>query len=453
MPKPPPLPPRDKITPRRVLIAGARYACLFLALCAVFFGLLLAAYAVPQEKVEPNARAGMELLANGSGGYWPTIPFGNGLVMDYRTDAWMLEFALRAEGDSLVESAQVPFYARYWHGYQVYLRPALALGNLQQLRWVNALVQYAALCLLAALVAKRLNVVIALCLGAALALVEYLAVPYSFQFSGVFLVMLGASVALLALYEKPWFRARIPYFFFIVGGVTVFIDLLTAPIVTLGVPLILLLLLRMKEREARNPDAPGLLRNFLSLIGSGAAWAAGYVALWFGKWAIASAVLGRNEIMISLRQILFRTGSSADGYINIFEGETADIATWDDFSNLNRFDALGYALNTFMDARRLPVFFACCLVLAFVPCFMSRRAREAVPMAAQLLAVALIAPIWLLALGQHTAIHSFFSYRNLMPTGLALLCLPAAMWQAGSEEIEGMWGRLKGKMGKAKAAR
>jgi hypothetical protein len=433
-------PTKQKLT--RLLAHAVGFICLFAALTVVFSVLVTVAYAVPQSKIEENAHAALQLLEEDSGGYWPTVPFGKGVTMDYRTDARMVEFALREEGTGLIQAAQVPQYARYWHGYELYLRPGLALGKLQDLRWINTLVQYAAICLVAALLAKRLHAVFALCFGAALALVDYLVVPYSFQFSGVFLVMLAACIALLALYDKPWFRRRMPQFFFIVGAVTVFIDLLTAPVITLGVPLVLLLLLRTKEKEkAERP-----LRSFLALIGYGIAWAAGYVSLWCSKWLMSSVVLRRNMVGIALQQILFRTGASADGYISIDAGETTGPQTWGDYSNLNRFDALGSAAETWMDAKWLWLFVAAALALSLLACLLSRRARNAIPEAAPLLAIALIAPLWLLVLGQHTAIHSFFAYRNMMPTGLALLCLPCGFWlKAGSWKEWGQAGGLKNK--------
>ncbi|MDR3314788.1 MAG: hypothetical protein LBS96_10110 [Oscillospiraceae bacterium] len=409
-----------KIFPR-LLRHAVEFLCLFAVLTIVFFVLITAAYAVPQSKIDANLQASRALL-EASDSLNPQLPFGKGILMDYYTDKLMLTLAEREEGVGVIRTAQVEHYARYWHGYQVYLRPALALGNLQDLRWVNTLVQYAAICLLAALLAKRLHPVFAVCFGASLALVDYLVVPYSFQFSGVFLVMLAASIALLALCEKPWFQARMPQFFFITGAVTVFTDLLTAPVITLGVPLALLLLLRARGKN----EHP--LRSFLALIGNGVAWAAGYVALWFSKWLMASVVLHRNEILISLRQILFRTGTSADGYIYISMGENADLQTWGDYENLDRFAAFRSAIETWMELNWLSLFVAAVLAASLVACLLSRRARNAIPDAAPLLAVALIAPLWLLLLGQHTAIHNWFTYRNLLPTGFALLCLPCCFW-------------------------
>ncbi|MDR2525303.1 MAG: hypothetical protein LBC83_03795 [Oscillospiraceae bacterium] len=410
--------------PRRAVT----FICLFAALTALFFGLMCAVFTIPREQVESNTAAARPLLRDTSVGFGPETYFGDWVVLDYYTDGYMLDWALGSDNEQqedtgLLPSAMISDYARYWHGYMVYLRPALALGRLQDFRWVNALVQGAALCVLAALLAKRLGLRIALCFGVGLALVDYQVVPYSIQYSGVFLVMLGACIWLLARWQSDKFRWRLPYFFFVVGACTSFIDLLTAPMVTMGIPLLLTALLRGKENGGASP-----LRELRRLIAHGLAWAGGYISLWFGKWLIASVALGRNEILVSLRQILFRAGASAQGYILISEGESAPLRIWENFANLNRWQALQTAMQIWMKNQRFTVFLLMMVLLTTLACLLSRHARKALPQALPLLAIALIAPLWLLVLGQHTAIHAIFAYRNFMPTGLALLCLPAVLW-------------------------
>ncbi|MDR1927814.1 MAG: hypothetical protein LBQ33_04155, partial [Oscillospiraceae bacterium] len=275
------------------------FACLAVLLTALFLGSMLAVYAIPQRWIQSNAEKSIKLIDDNKVGLWPWFSIGKtGVTMDYKTDQRMFEYALREKGDALLReeegakssalrAAQVPDYARYWHGYQVYLRPLLLLGDLAALRGWNILAQYAMIMLLASLIAKRLHTLFALCFGAALAAAGYLVVPLSFQFSSVFLVMLAASNLLLLFYGKPFFRRWLPQFFFSVGAVTVFLDLLTAPVITLGIPLTLLLLLKMKEGEP-----PG--KTLWCAAKQSAAWGAGYAFLWFAKWCVASAVLKRN---------------------------------------------------------------------------------------------------------------------------------------------------------------
>ncbi|MDR2646768.1 MAG: hypothetical protein LBB67_01380 [Oscillospiraceae bacterium] len=397
-------------------------------LSAAFFALMLAAYAIPQSAIEKNAKASIDALATGE--MWPHYATSkSGVSMDYKTDQRMFEYALAEDGDSVFRAAQVPSYARYWHGYQAYLRPLLVFMSLTSMRGLNAFFLFAMVGLLMGLIAKRLNTVFAVCFGASLAMAGFQIVPLSFQFSSVFFVMLIASVLLLLLYDKPWFRARIGMFFFCVGAVTVFLDLLTAPIVSLGVPLILLLLLQMRDQT--DP-----LKSSLHIVTKSVAWGAGYVSLWFSKWLIASVALGRNEIRISIEQIFFRTGTSAQGYINIDAGETASLQTWGDFASLNRFDALGLAFSTWLNDEHVPIFVTALVLLCFAALW-SKYARDAIPNALILLVTALIPMAWLVLLGQHTAFHFYFSYRNLLVAGFALFSVPAYLW------LQAWRGRLK----------
>ncbi|MDR3314786.1 MAG: hypothetical protein LBS96_10100 [Oscillospiraceae bacterium] len=396
---------------KRILRLATRWLLLFLGLVILFTGLMVAAYAIPDRWIAQSTNAALQTLrAEDKAGN--RIKLGSrAIILDYGTEKRMYGYALREADEGIFTRAMVPHYARYWHGYQAYLRPALAVGSLRQIRWGNALLQAALLLSLLALLAKRLGLRYAICLALALALAGYAAVPLLFQYSGVFLILLPAANLLLLLYDKPWFRRRIPQFFFCIGAFTVFVDLLTAPVVTLGVPLVLLLLLRAKE-----PEPP---KGVLPVLGVSAAWGAGYTALWFAKWCIASLVLRRNEIRISIEQILFRTGASSEGYIRIDLGEDAQLQQWRATGILSRFVAPLKALFS-IGVPELLLFF---LLLAGLAIYARRKGRKcAKPLATQLKLAALLPLLWMFALGQHTTIHYWFTYRNLAVLVFALLC-------------------------------
>ncbi|MCL2105597.1 MAG: hypothetical protein FWH26_00810 [Oscillospiraceae bacterium] len=427
------MPSIKKIPWKNIFNRTLSWASLFLLLSLVFLLLITAAYAIPNRWIEKNTRSSMEHLAQDPPGFWPTMPYGRGVTMDYRTDQRMLDHALVPEGESLFRAAQVPAYARYWHGYQVYLRPMLIFGDLQMLRYWNGLFQFALIALLCALIAKRLQPLISVAFGLSLAFAGYIYVPLSFQFSSVFLVMLVSSNLLLLLYDKERFRKWLPQYFFVIGAVTVFLDFLTAPIITLGVPLVLVLLLRMKDASGNT----GTGRNALGIAGQSAAWGAGYVTLWFSKWIISSLLLGRNMVRIGLEQIFFRTGASADGYISIDLGESVPLQTWDGFLELNRFQAAANSLFTLFRDRDIPIFLAAVCLACLGACLISKRARDKIPQITPLLLIALIPFCWMAVLGQHTLIHSFFVYRNWMVSLFALMCVPGYLLReafAGSDK-------------------
>ncbi len=84
--------------------------------------------------------------------------------------------------------------------------------------------------------------------------------------------------------------------------VTNFLDLLTFPMITLGMPLIVLFLLNLKY------DSNYLLkRNIIALFVNSCTWFIGYAFTWIAKWILASIILHRNVIQESILQIFFRT--------------------------------------------------------------------------------------------------------------------------------------------------
>ncbi len=389
-----------------------RWAALFIGLTALFTALMIAAYAIPERWVEGRAAEAIVQLKKENTGAGKIHIGSRPIFMDYGTEKRMYGYVKREAGDSLFRSAQVPHYARYWHGYQAYLRPALALGSLAQVRWWNALCQAAMLGLLLGLLAQRLGLRYSVFFGVSLMMTGYIAVPLLMQYSGVYLVMLPAANLLLLLYGKPWFRRHLPEYFFTVGACTVFVDLLTAPIVTLGVPLVILLLLRAKEGEPR---------GLRIVIGQSAAWGAGYVSLWFAKWCVASAVLGRNEILISIWQIFFRTGARAKGFVSITAGETVEMQEASPLSAFQRILAPFKTIYAFGIAE----FLLLCLALIGLAIYMRKRhgkAQKPTGKGAYWL-IAAAPMLWMFALAQHTYIHYWFTYRNLLVTVFALLAV------------------------------
>ena len=92
--------------------------------------------------------------------------------------------------------------------------------------------------------------------------------------------------------------------FFIIGGLTSFFDLLTAPLVTLGLPAIVLLLLRKKINRS------GHFKDYVFiLLCISLSWLVGYAIIWVSKWLLASIFLHENILQDGFREVIQRTGS------------------------------------------------------------------------------------------------------------------------------------------------
>ena len=123
-----------------------------------------------------------------------------------------------------------------------------------------------------------------------------------------FIIAISASIAILL---KKDLNKNIGVIFFIVGSVTSFMDLLTEPLITLGLPLIIYILLMQKQRTSLKQDIISFIK--LSIL-----WGLGYALTWLMKWILVSLIYNRDIIQNALQQAKFRsTGMKQYGYLTV----------------------------------------------------------------------------------------------------------------------------------------
>lgn len=210
------------------------------------------------------------------------------------------------------------------------------------------------------------------------------------------MVALAAMLLLLALTD--WLKKgfRLPLFFACVGCAASYVYLLTAPLITLGFPLTLLLCLRWRDGVRVRA------REFLTLC---LCWAAGYGGMWAAKWVL-TALLMEPSIFLNAIDAIKNRSSMLD------ESGVA----------FNYADMLARNLRYLQDSPLLYAVFvldALYLALAFV----RRPSGSIVRGAVLFLAAALLPFVWYLFAGNHSYIHSFFTYRALGVTLFASSCL------------------------------
>lgn len=184
-------------------------------------------------------------------------------------------------------------YERYWHGYLVLLKPLLVLFTYQDLIYLNVIVQFVLMFLLLCVLRKRkmayLQIPFLLLWIVGMQLIVMLSLDYSVCF---YIYMISAL--LLLRYRK--LRERYGLFFLAVGMLTSYMDLLTWPLVTLMVPLMILL-----QYES------GIGDRIKRVVSGSCAWGVGYVVQWASKWVAATLVLDDNVIADAAESLLFRS--------------------------------------------------------------------------------------------------------------------------------------------------
>lgn len=415
---------------KSVLRGGLRFIILYFLLVVLFFCMVTAAYLIPDRIIEGNAKA--SLLQLEKEGLWPRFlginlelpnAFLNlkrqeedgsnfrGIHLDNNTDTTMIKTAIKDSASPIIERGQVASYARYWHGYLVFLRPTLMIMSIKEIRYLNIILLWILLIATVIMIYKKINWITAISFMLMMILCSFQAVPVSMQFSSVFYIMFASSIFVMMNYEKSWFERGLPQFFFIVGAVTVFIDFLTAPVLTLGIPMLLILLMRLHHGEHSIKD------DTMLLVKGSLAWALGYSMLWISKWLLGSVILKRNVVENALNQFAFRIAGSEQLTVN---GVKAI------FRN-------GYYLTVGI-ANKIILLMIIYLFIVWVRAMIRdentrRRFARSVPV----LLTATLPFGWIVMVAGHSHVHCWFTYRILIIAAMAVLSSFA--YSLGMEEV------------------
>lgn len=292
-------------------------------------------------------------------------------------------------GEQIEESFE---YARYWHGYLVVLRPLLVIFNYSAIRIFLLVVTLALMAILAVLLYKKIDIQTAIIYILGFAAISIWIVTKSINESFIFIFTLICMIFLLFRKDKikDYFL-----FFFIIGSVTNFIDLLTAPIVSLGlVGTTYFLILQKEEKELSIKD---YLKEIIKIC---IAWGLGYALTWAIKWVIVQLLYNRNLIMQAIEQARFRMIIPEKFNFSIWDVITTNI--------------------TFLSTNTMQVFLGLVAIYIIYNLIKNKNTKidlknnfkRCIPF----IFMALLPFAWYMVLKQHSIKHSFFTYRILIVT-------------------------------------
>ena len=279
---------------------------LFIPMMLIAFGvigylLLAGVYCLPTERMEKNMRESVHIFYAEDN--YPQLMEYKNSQLDNFTDAIMLltasnpnheniwHAAINAEryrtsdtpvqtildvyGDG-VEDADNTYYARYWHGYLVFLKPLLLLFGYGQIREIMMFCQLGVFAILLLMLAKR-SVKLTIPVFLMWIFLNPVVTMMSLQFNTVLLITFLSMIAIVWIDDKKIIKDSYAWsiFFMTIGVLTSYFDLLTYPLLTLGAPLALWLVFNFLER---------FRKNFLNLFQMSAFWGIGYAGMWSLKW-------------------------------------------------------------------------------------------------------------------------------------------------------------------------
>lgn len=381
-----------------------------------FLGLLILASAVPSSSV--NSRLGDSVTTLKKEGLYPSVGFPwRKIVLDNFTDSVMLNIAYSVDSSNPVRSAirTIQFdgddnaadqilnlgklykkqdihetvYERYWHGYLVFLRPLLAITSYAGVRIVLTAVLFSIFAIFMHTSWKRLGVRTTFGLLVGFIAVDFFWLGKSLQLSNTFITGMLGSLYLLR--KKNLSFLEVSTVFFIVGAVTQYIDVLSAPLVSLGLLLVI---------------TAGLLKKTIDLkkvVFFCILWSVGYLSLWGAKWILAERTYVPGAITVGYKKVQDRTMNSVDAQ---FSRKNAVLR--------NFYQLRGYDKRDKIVLLVLGICYAMFMVRYFS--VKSASTKKVV----MWIAVATIPYLWYFIVAEHSYIHVLFTYRNQFVTVFAL---------------------------------
>lgn len=408
---------------------------MLLLVCGILAGyvFLMLAYLLPTDRMQSKVSASAEIFAR-EREYPRVIPGYVSTQLDNYTDSWMVGNAVYGDSAEPVwkqaltctraEYGEGPLdgllrylagedgfreedYTRYWHGYLVVLKPFFLFFDYADLRFVNVVLELMLMmCVFAQLSGMGYRKE-AWGYVVAVLFIMPVVVPLSIQFSIIFYVTHIAAIVLLKRYHQIMDRKRMLLFFQLIGMTASFFDLLTYPVASLGVPLVCLLILE-HDREFWHK-----IKNIISLSIS---WGFGYGAMWAGKWLLSTVILQDNVILNALEQISMRSSHVQDGE------QITMIDTW--LRNVEFYFEKPYL-----------VLITVCVLIALAG--IARNRKQFRSMMADVIPLLIIAAIpfaWYAFAGQHSYEHHWFTYRALITSVFACMCICARLLQNSGEQ-------------------
>ena len=302
-------------------------------------------------------------------------------------------------GDNIQDSYE---YARYWHGYLSILRPLLLLFNYSGIRIVLAIITLISIVALITLLCKKISITSGVIYGIGLLAISIFIVTKSINEILIFIVAFISSIILL-LKKNP--EKNIGIFFFVVGSVSNFIDLLTAPLVTLGITAITYFLLIQKNESKVN-----IKRYILDFLKICISWALGYGITWLSKWVITEIFFGRPIISQAIEQAVFRSNGPQINGMNIFSLSNVFIRNMEYLSS-------PVAITILIAA----------VIYIIVMMIINRNKKidfkENLKKCLPYILIFFLPVIWYMFLKQHSYTHVNFTYRILVISIISLLII------------------------------
>ena len=287
-------------------------------------------------------------------------------------------------------------YPRYWHGYLVVLKPLTMIFDIANIRLLNMLLQMIIVAYLTSVLGSTYGKGYGLSLFLSYLLLNPVSLSMSFQYSSMFYVTSLISIFLLKKIKLCMTDQNVLYLFLMSGILTAFFDLLTYPLASLGIPLVIFLIALNHEHKLKELNFAVKNTIFPTIF-----WGFGYAGMYIGKWLLAWQMTGYNVVVNALSQLTYRMSH----HTNVHEGNKI-------------FGPIKTILNNFQVVFHEPIVIVLGIALLvslwkLYKITSSTKIHNYCILQYSLSIVMLYPLFWYSVFCNHTFLHSVFTYRAL----------------------------------------
>ena len=362
------------------------YCVFFLIL---FFSLgMIFVYQIPNTALEPQYSKSVDQLEKEE--TYPNLLFSaDGAILDNFMDKIMIRTCSISEAyDNMIHAAfDNNGYPRYWNGYLLTLRPFLSQFSYQQIRYINMFLLITAFCFCFSGIQRKINSAAAAGFAVSIIACFFVFISESLQYFSVFFILF---LTILVLLYSPFFQTahKTTLLLLSVGMITNFFDLLTAPLITLGIPLIIIICLNYHNNEKST-----FLNQLVLIVTHSISWCLGYSLCWISKWAIGSLILKTNVFEDALKTAQFRVYGSEQ-------------------YPLDRKLMLNLNFNSYFFAKgHKPAIFIAVIIFILLLLMVFRHKKNWYNILFPVLFVGLTPYVWYFAFANHSQLHYFYTFR------------------------------------------
>ena len=419
----------------KIITAILRRAAVFVVVLLVLWAMLIAAAAIPNQRIYDNMLSGtmyfkdkapfvydsqMRLVQDNYADVillnvvW-NMGNGNPFVSALDTAYYDGNDGTNDYGENwgfycAVEGIAVPNtdYTRYWHGMAAVIRPLMLFTDIDGIKLIGTIAAFVLLAVSAVLLLTKRQYFAAGVLTVSLLCVHIWNIGISLEYQPAVLVTL-LLLPLYILFEKN--DGMLSMLAVVSGVMIAFFDFLTCETLTILIPLLIVFI--MKKQENRLPD---LKNSLILIIKCGGAWGLSYAGAFLVKWSAASLVTGENKFVKALASVEERFVGEAEELSPVKQFFLAPIANLSTlFGGTDRVEWRFVIGGLILSA----------VVLGAV--FYLFRSKEKFDRSFTLIMLILgVLPFArFFLLNNHSYLHEFFTYRALASSILALF---AAIW-------------------------